>query len=1371
MRSVISKKTFDSLPLISQGYKSESKCVGQSISGQDIAIFGEIVVPTKIGQFTYLVDYLIIETAIDPVIIGNDFLEFYKGGIVFISEKRCLEIKGEIIPIITESTPPENSSIRRLKLSKHVRVQPGAKVCLPVKMSSVNKHGCASIIQADPDITKQTELFTPNGVIDSSKRHWQLNFIYLGEKARSFKKGTCLAVCQDSDDGINVESWKERQIRIAIESDEFDESNPAETLGSLSNRLNKISVNESVRENSGPNDSENSDVNDNMSNLCDPARAEIIKNMLPEHVQDLFMRSIVQLTEAQCMKLKDLLFEFSDVFSKNDDDLGYNDQFPHKINTGDSAPVQQAPRRMSVKKREILAKEIEKMKNNGLIEESFSPYAANTVIVTKKKNNESDEISYRICTDYRDLNKVTIKDCYKLPNVDECLDSLAGAQYLSNMDLSQGYLQTALDIETAHKSAFYGPDYGLWQYKVLPYGLQNAPAGFQRLMDNSLRGLSLRELIIFIDDLLSHAKDFKTALERLKTVFTRLRAANLKLKPKKCNLLQPSVSFLGYLVSKNGLESCPRKIEMIQKWPRPSNLTETRGFLGFCQYLRRFVSKFSEIARPLHELSALKTGFYWNQDCELSFLSLKEALKSPPVLAFPTADDPYVLDTDASGVAIAGILLQVQNGQERVIAYHSRCLDRDQRKTCTTSRELLAIIDSLKQFKVYLYNPFKVRTDHNSLRWLLNFKNLDGKLGRWLNFIATFPDFVIEFRPGVKHILPDRASRRPCDGCRHCERVEAKYIWMEEKSTQTPSSFHDIKSPNIMAVKTKKKIKSNNKGLEAILNALEPLDWPTNVKDKKDAQNTDPILKWVIEQKLTSPVRPAWESFSGSGVMKRILVTNWDLLVLHDGVLYHEWITATGSKSLQLVIPEGLKISVLKQMHSDITAGHFGVLKTKQRILQRFWWPCLSESIKSFIDKCDPCAFRNRPHSNAKGAARHCNIGLPNERLDFDICGPLPVSLNQNRWCLTLIDKFTKWTAFIPLKETSAETLAHVLINNYFSVFGTYSEIYTDQGKNVDGNTIRELAKILQSIKVRTIGYHPQANGACEHRNLSFAQMIAKFTRENPRNWDDLLPLLTLSLNSAVSASTGFSPAKLMLARELRLPLDLMNGPVPNQKRLSPVEYVNEVQAEMFKVYDFARDNIQGSSENAQRRWNSRCRPGSYKVGDTILLKRYAFGPGPKKFKDKWQGPYLVVSVVNDVMYRVQTKEKGDNFKIVHFDRMKSYHGDNYPNWIPKVQKSISEAMVSESRSDVPPSHSSYDLVIGDVLASDRQEETPAPEDQDLSVNPDIASQDAPVPSEIPVIEDQDPIVNPETASQDAPVPSGGRSKRKVRQPDRLGYS
>ena len=587
----------------------------------------------------------------------------------------------------------------------------------------------------------------------------------------------------------------------------------------------------------------------------------------------------------------------------------------------------------------------------------------------------------------------------------------------------------------------------------------------------------------------------------------------------------------------------------------------------------------------------------------------------------------------------------------------------------------------------------------------MSFKDLDGKLGRWLDFLATFPDFVIKYRRGVQHILPDRASRRPCVGCKHCEKIETKYTWMDDKSTQCDLINEEGQSFNVMAVKTRHSSnKYNDQGLNAILDSLLPVDnWPTTVEEKREAQNSDPILKWVIDQKSLGPERPAREDFSGSGIIKRLLVTNWDLLVLKDGVLYHEWVKPDGHKILQLAIPDNLKQSVLSQMHSDITAGHFAVEKTKERILQRFWWPDMTNSIRNFIDKCDPCIYRNRPHSYPKGKARHCNIGLPNERLDFDICGPLPVSSKGNRWCLTLIDKFTKWTTFIPLVETSAETLAKALINQYFAIFGTYGELYTDQGKNVDGNTIREMAKILQSLKVRTVAFNPRANGSCENRNFSFAQMVAKFTREHPKSWDDLLPLLTLSLNSAVSSTTGYTPAKLHLNRELRLPLDMVNGPSPDQLRLSPVEYVNELRDEMFKVYEFAQQNIESTSAKVQRRWNSRCRPGTYKVGDHIMLKRFSFGKGPKKFKDKWQGPYLVVSVVNDVMYRIQVNDKAKSkYQIVHFDRMKSYTGDNLPCWFSKFKNSgLSENEVVDSNDQsMPPSH---EPIIGDVLAADQE--------------------------------------------------------------------
>ena len=479
---------------------------------------------------------------------------------------------------------------------------------------------------------------------------------------------------------------------------------------------------------------------------------------LPEHLHDLFDRSKQNLEPQYHKQLQDCLTDFADVFSTSSTDIGRTDVVKHTINTGDAKPIKQRPRRHPIINQQEIDKQVKDLEERGVIEPSSSPWASNVVLVKKKDGTK------RLCIDYRDLNEVTIKDAYPVPRIDETLDALGSAKWFSTLDLSSGYWQVALDEEAQDKSTFVVRN-GLYRWKVMPFGLTNAPATFERLMEKVMRGLQWEVLLIYLDDIIVFGRTVEEEIQRLRLCFSRLRDANLKLKPSKCFLFQTSVLYLGHIVSAEGVATDPQKVTAIDEWPRPQCKKEVRSFLGLTSYYRRFVKGFAGIAAPLHALTGKSARFEWNQECETAFQELKQRMKNAPILTYPTETGNFVLDTDASSEAIGAVLSQIQDGEERVLAYYSRKLSQPERNYCVTRQELLAVISSLKHFRQYLYGrEVKIRTDHASLRWLINFKNPEGQMARWLEQLSEY-QITIEHRPGRKHANADGLSRMQCKQC------------------------------------------------------------------------------------------------------------------------------------------------------------------------------------------------------------------------------------------------------------------------------------------------------------------------------------------------------------------------------------------------------------------------------------------------------------------------------------------------------------------------------------------------------------------------------------------------------------------------------
>ncbi|MCU7806226.1 MAG: RNA-directed DNA polymerase, partial [Candidatus Thiodiazotropha sp. (ex Lucinoma borealis)] len=465
---------------------------------------------------------------------------------------------------------------------------------------------------------------------------------------------------------------------------------------------------------------------------------------VPEHLRDLWESTHDKLSPEQQNIVRKFLWQYRETFAKSKNDLGCTDIVKHKIDTGNSRPIKQQPRRLPLAKREMVEAEIKRMLEQGIIEKSSSSWSAPIVLVEKKDK------SIRFCCDYRLLNSVTVRDVYPIPRIDETLDTLKGAQLFSTIDLQSGYHQVMLDDDAKEKSAFC-THVGLFQWRVLSFGLTNAPATFERMMEAILGGMHWTHVLVYLDDIIVFAADFQTHIQRLSEVFSRLSNAGLKINAKKCQLFRDSVSFLGHIVSSSGISTDPEKISAVKNWGRPQNIHDIRAFLGTTSYYRKFIKGYAHIAKPLHRLTEKNKTFTWDLECEKAFEALKEKLISAPVLAYPDTSKPFLLDCDASSFAVGAVLSQIHDDQEHPVAYYSRTLSRTERNYCVTRRELLAMVEAVKRFHHYLYGfKFKIRTDHGALNWLFRSKNHDGQLCRWFQVLATY-DFEIEFRRGKLH--------------------------------------------------------------------------------------------------------------------------------------------------------------------------------------------------------------------------------------------------------------------------------------------------------------------------------------------------------------------------------------------------------------------------------------------------------------------------------------------------------------------------------------------------------------------------------------------------------------------------------------------
>ena len=492
----------------------------------------------------------------------------------------------------------------------------------------------------------------------------------------------------------------------------------------------------------------------------------------------------------------DILHGFCDVFARGDEiGLCTWELFP--TDTGTNAPYRQKMKSLPLHYRDQVHQTYRDYLRQGVVEPSTSAWASNIICVPKK----TGEI--RPCVDLRGLNARTVYDAGPLPRIDSIFHALRGWRFFWTLDISSAYLSFLIRPEDRCKTAVLVPDLGLLQYKRLIFGLSAAPAFFSRMMHRLLNGGpdGPTGAQAYLDDVIGGGETEEAALAMLKKTLQRVRDSGMLLKAKKCALFKRQVTYLGHLLTRDGVRPDPAKVEKVLNWPEPHNAREVVSFLGLASYYLRFQAGFATLAAPLRDLTKQGVPFEWREEHQVAFDKIKVGLTTAPVLAQPQIPgEAFILSTDASATAAGSVLTQPQDGVERVIAYHSKQFSPRERNYCATSRELLSLIIAVKVFHTFLIGAhFVVKSDAQALQWLRSFKHPDGKTARWLEILSQYT-FVVLYQRGATLRHADALSRfpqRPCPtACKTCRRLEekdqAKDVALALAVRRTPGSGHHL---------------------------------------------------------------------------------------------------------------------------------------------------------------------------------------------------------------------------------------------------------------------------------------------------------------------------------------------------------------------------------------------------------------------------------------------------------------------------------------------------------------------------------------------------------------------------------------------------
>ncbi|KAL0194732.1 hypothetical protein M9458_008304, partial [Cirrhinus mrigala] len=975
------------------------------------------------------------------------------------------------------------------------------------------------------------------------------------------------------------------------------------------------------------------------------------------------------LSEEEQGKVRALLEKYVPVFSTHDGDLGCTNLISHDIPLLDDIPVRQRFRRIPPSEYEVVKAHINQLLETQVIRESCSPYASPIVLVKKKDG------SLRMCVDYRRLNSKTRKDAFPLPRIEETLDSLAGARWFSTMDLASGYNQVPVAEGDKSKTAFCTP-FGLFEWNRMPFGLCNAPSTFQRLMERLFGDQQCQSLLLYLDDIIVFSSSVDQHLARLEVVLSRLQREGLKAKLSKCAFFKEEVHYLGHVISSEGVSTDPGKVEAVAQWPRPTNVSELRSFLGFASYYRRFVEGFAKLAAPLHRLvaqlanpkplkrSAREFAEAWSAECQCSFEGLKGKLTTAPVLAYADFSLPFILEVDASHGGLGAVLSQEQQGKVRPIAYGSRSLRPTERNTTNYSSmklEFLALKWAMtEKFREYLLgHKCVVFTDNNPLSYLTSAK-LGAMEQRWAAQVAAF-DFEIRYRSGKSNRNADALSRQNFPGT-----VEVQEL------------CPGVAVPVVLQQAAQ---------VELVAQVNQVISFPcSSVSDMGAQQVVDPVIgELLVFWRRKSPPTP--EERKKLSKLAIILFRQWDRLVETDGVLYRRVFRPDGGEEVfQVLLPAVMKHEVLTQLHQQ--HGHQGVERTSQLVRQRCYWPGMSADIARWCQECERCQCAKGFPTAPGSFMGHLLAARPNEilALDFTVLEPSRSGLEN---VLVMTDIFTKYTLAVPTRDQRAETVAQVLVVEWFCKFGVPGRIHSDQGRNFESTLIQQLCSLYGVEKSRTTPYHPAGNGQCERFNRTLHDLLRTLPLSKKGDWPLCLPQALFAYNTTPHQATGESLHFLMFGQEPRLPVDFLLGRVQEPFAGSVHRWILEQQDRLQVAFKGARERLGVAADRRKARHDLQVKEAPLKEGQLVYLRDYSVR-GRCKIQDLWSSVvYQVLRAPKEggPVYTIAPTTDLSKVKQVHRSLLKALIGQDPPLELP-------DPLVIEPLQPLEEEHDEEDLFV-----------------------------------------------------------------------------
>lgn len=949
------------------------------------------------------------------------------------------------------------------------------------------------------------------------------------------------------------------------------------------------------------------------------------------------------LSESEKETIKNICIEFPFQFYLDGDKLGSTEIIKHEIHLiPNNKIVNIRQYRIPQAHRKILHDIVADHEKQGIIERCQSPWNSPAILV-KKKDEFGGMSDFRFVVDYRKLNEITEIQNFPIPLIDDILNGLSGSVYYTTLDIKNAFHQILVDEKSRDYTAF---STGKFQYRWvrMPFGLSAAPLTWQKAINLILFDLLGEGVYVYLDDVIIYAKTKDEHDNLLRKVLACLKEHNLQLKISKCLFFAKKFEYLGHIISNEGIKANPKKIEVIKEYPRPNKVKDIQSFLGLCNYFRRYVRNFAKISKPLTSLLKKEMPFVWTNYQQEAFDKLKQALIDEVVLQFPNFNELFYVTTDASNVAIGAMLSQGDLPNDRPISFFSKVLNEAQKRYSTIQKELLAIVEAIKAFKVYLYGRYFVLiTDHKALCYLFNMKDCNSRLFRQKLDLMDY-NFKILYRPGAQNHVADALSR--------LEPLSIEEVIEIDKGKECHAVTRAQRNKEIIS-KTKKLIieekdgtilRKNNYDMIFHLIPIETNTLRNNISDKFGIVKFDSNFRKIQNSQYYRLISNQFSSERNKNeTMKCIneileicenekskrIAINIDFDNLRHYMYFknafeevfssHNMeITFYLNKIVELKEREDIE-EIMRLYHTNLLGGHFGAQKMTATISKYFTWTNMYNDIKEYVKNCPICE-KTKVTTHTKIPMQISSLGeVLYDHTYIDFVGPIQQSGAGNKYIFTALCDLTRHLTAVATTDCTAITAAQCLLEHIICRYNFPSRLISDNATSFTSQVIKELTNLFHIKKIFVCPYKPSGN-LVERSHRMLNSYLRSFTTKNRDDWDDLLKYATFAYNNAIHSSTGFTPHELAHGFKIKIPTNLTKPKLTYNYE----NFADMTRNNIARALELAKENLYNSKEKNKKYYDRNVRDIDININDLVLVKSHV---KKHKFQDVYDGPFTVVKV------------------------------------------------------------------------------------------------------------------------------------------------